>query len=97
MPVAEIEPERVIAHLFPSDDGDSRKGGRSLAAILLAEDVTLALVLRAWRGGAELFAREIAFPAIAPGDGELIPDELNVGRCDHEKLQTTGAGVGGGR
>lgn len=43
MAVAEIEPESVIAHLLPADNGDAREFARPISTILNSENVTLPL------------------------------------------------------
>ena len=78
MAVAEVEPQRVVPYLLPAEDLHAGKLPRAVAAVLIAEDVALALVFRTRGGGAQVFAREIRLGPIVPHDGEFVADELDV-------------------
>lgn len=81
--VAEIETEGVVADLFPAEDADTGETARTVAAVLVAEDVAFALGFGGRRSGAEMFESEIGFGAVVPDDGDLFADELDIGRAMH--------------
>lgn len=66
MTIAEIETEGVIADLFPAHDGDGGEIFLRRASVLLTKNIPLALGFSTRRGGAELWAGQVALAPIAP-------------------------------
>ena len=84
MAVAEIETDRVVADLLPAEHLHALEAvGTFVPAVFHAKDVPLALHFGARRGGAELLKGEITLRAIAPGDGDLAANDLDVLWRDH--------------
>ena len=80
MAVAEIETEGVVSDLLPAGHADALEVARTMAAVLLTENVPFALRLRTRRGGAQPGKGQEAFAAVVPDDGDFLSDELDVGR-----------------
>lgn len=81
MTVAEVEPQSVIADTFPPENLHLGKIGFLIPAILLTEDIAFTAGFGTRRGGAKFRGGNIRFGAVAPNEGELRPDDLNVPRC----------------
>lgn len=91
MPVAEGGAHGVVALEIPSFDGDAGKFFGAVAAILVAENIHFADVLRTWRMLAQKLCSEKTLRAVIPENAQLVADELDVGWFRHLKW-----GVGAG-
>lgn len=78
MAVAEIETDRVISDPFPSSHLDADEILRYFTAIVMPENIALALDLGARRRGAQRGEGKKAFLAIVPADGDFGADDLDV-------------------
>jgi len=76
MAVAKPWADAVVALEVPALNRDAGELFRPIAAVLIAEDVLLADVLRAGRMLAEELGREVALAAVLPKDAEFTADEL---------------------
>lgn len=76
--VAEIEPQRVVPHPFPTGHRHAGKTLRAIASVTVAEDVAFALVRGARRGRPQFLVVMKRLRAVIPTDGDLAADELDV-------------------
>jgi hypothetical protein len=83
MTVAEIETQGVVSDLLPAGDCNAWKVLGAIAAVLVAEDVALANILCAGRGGSQRLHRIIRLRLVGPKNGDFVTDELDVGGSLH--------------
>ena len=83
MSVAELQGDGIVADATQSGDGDPRKTSRAVATPALPKNIDLTHVLGARRKLTEEFGAEALLPAVFPGDGDKITDNLKVSRRPH--------------
>lgn len=76
--VAEIETDCIVADPLPTRDLDADKILRDFPAVLVPENIALALDLRAGRCRAKRGEGHEAFLVIIPADGDFRADDLDI-------------------
>ena len=84
MAVIEPWPECIVTLKVPALNRYADEFFRTIAAVLIAEDVFLTDILRTGRVLSQKLGRKVALATILPEDTEFAADELDVSWLSHD-------------